>query len=279
MMPKFNQLMKPVLETCMDGSMTDHNAEIILAEKFKLTKFERKLIKSSGGERLFLNKIRWAKTHLLYAKLIKKTGPGRFSITKRGREVLELNPDVISQKFLSRYEEYRKKRSIGIRFERVWAMPNRWTFEIQPIAELLDDEIYGNVVDPFSGQSSIADMCNDLNPNSMAQCHMEAQYFLETIGSETVDTLIDDPPYSATQIARSYENIGLKATFRDTSAQFYTRYRKEIPRIVKLGGKVIKCGWETNGYPGFTLTRILLVPHGGAHNDTIVSVWQKVERI
>ena len=279
MMPKFNQLMKPVLEVCEDVTMSDHNAEIILAERFKLTKHERKLIKSSGGERLFLNKIRWAKTHLTYAGLIKRVSTGKFRITQRGKDVLELKPPEIGQKFLSRFDEYKQKRGLGIKFSRVWAMPNKWTFEIQPIAELLDEELEGFVVDPFSGNSSYADIGNDLNPNTYAPFHMEASQFLETFGNETIDTLIDDPPYSATQIARSYNNIGLKPNSKDTSSQFYTRYRTEIPRVVKLGGKVIKCGWETNGYKGFTLERILLVPHGGAHSDTIVSVWRKVERI
>ena len=279
MMPKFNALIKPVLESCAENTVTDHNVEIMLGERFKLTKFEKKQIKSSGGERLFLNKIRWAKTHLTYAKLIKKVGVGKYKITQRGLDVLEVNPSEIGQKFLSRFDEYKQKRGLGIKFERVWSMPNKWTFEIQPISELLDSEIEGFTVDPFSGHSCIADMRNDLNPNTHAHCHMEASQFLETFGNETIDTIIDDPPYSANQIKQSYDGIGLHPTSKDTSSQFYSRYRHDIPRVVKLGGKVIKCGWETNGYKGFTLERILMVPHGSAHPDTIVSVWRKIERI
>lgn len=46
-------------------------------------------------------------------------------------------------------------------------------------------------------------------------------------------------------------------------------------RIVKKGGKVISFGWNSGGIGdsyGFCKTKILLVAHGGWHNDTIVTV-------
>ena len=48
-----------------------------------------------------------------------------------------------------------------------------------------------------------------------------------------------------------------------------------ISRIVKIGGKVITFGWNSGGIGykyGFEIERILLVPHGGWHNDTICTV-------
>jgi len=38
--------------------------------------------------------------------------------------------------------------------ERVWAMPNKWTFTILPIKKLLKEEVYGDSVDPFCGENS-----------------------------------------------------------------------------------------------------------------------------
>lgn len=55
--------------------------------------------------------------------------------------------------------------------------------------------------------------------------------------------------------------------------------KKEISRIVKRGGKVITFGWNSGGIGqkyGFEIERILLVPHGGWHNDTICVVERKV---
>ena len=51
--------------------------------------------------------------------------------------------------------------------------------------------------------------------------------------------------------------------------------KTEIARIVKHGGKVICFGWTTMGIGinrGFEMQRILIVPHGGSKNDTLVTV-------
>lgn len=68
-------------------------------------------------------------------------------------------------------------------------------------------------------------------------------------------------------------------TNETTRASFWSNQKKEIGRIVKVGGKVITFGWNSGGIGskhGFEITRILLVPHGGWHNDTIVTVETKV---
>lgn len=46
----------------------------------------------------------------------------------------------------------------------------------------------------------------------------------------------------------------------------------------KAGGIVITCGWNSGGIGkkyGFEIEEILLVAHGGWHNDTIVVVDRK----
>jgi hypothetical protein PPSC2_p0296 len=59
---------------------------------------------------------------------------------------------------------------------------------------------------------------------------------------------------------------------------FWGDQKKEFFRIVKKGGKVISFGWNSGGIGksnGFKITKILLVPHGGWHNDTICTVEEK----
>ena len=63
-----------------------------------------------------------------------------------------------------------------------------------------------------------------------------------------------------------------------TQASFMSKQKKEIGRIVKLGGKAICFGWNSAGIGkkyGFSITRILMVPHGGMKNDTICTVCVK----
>jgi len=63
-----------------------------------------------------------------------------------------------------------------------------------------------------------------------------------------------------------------------TQASFWGNLKKEIGRITKNAGIVITCGWNSGGVGkkyGFELDEILLVLHGGWHNDTIVTVERK----
>ena len=64
-----------------------------------------------------------------------------------------------------------------------------------------------------------------------------------------------------------------------TQASFWSEHKKQISRIVNIGGKVICFGWNSGGIGqnyGFEMTRVLLVPHGSHHNDTICTVEVKV---
>lgn len=54
--------------------------------------------------------------------------------------------------------------------------------------------------------------------------------------------------------------------------------KEQIGRIVKPNGIVITCSWNSGGIGkkyGFEIEEILLIPHGGWHNDTIVMVERK----
>src|SRR3989304_2160315 len=274
-LPRFTEMFKPFLEEYADEKEhTIFEIEEHLAKYFNLTEEQRHTIKSSGGERLFLNKIRGVKTHLTMAQLLEKTKSNCCIITIRGKEVLQINPEKITEKFLSRYDEYRQSRR--------WCMPNKWTFQIQPIAEFLDQEIEGFTVDAFSGQSELADLRNDLNPASPSQHHMDALEFLKTLKSNSIDTVLFDPPYSPRQLSESYKNIGKPVSKQDTTNSMWSKAKDEYARVVKLGGKPICFGWNSNGLGknrGFNLERIMLVPHGSGHNDTIVTVERKIKEL
>ena len=152
-----------------------------------------------------------------------------------------------------------------IKIERVWAMPNKWTFEIKPIKELLTDEVKGVWCDPFAGKNGKewAKITNDIEDSGK-----DAYEFLVGLLPDTFDGVLYDPPYSITQ-ARMYG----KKEF--SSMKYWSDCKNEIARILKPGGKAICFGWSSMGLGknrGFEMKRILLVPHGGSRNDTIVTV-------
>lgn len=165
---------------------------------------------------------------------------------------------------------------------RAWAMPNHNTFSIKPIKQLISKYITDAVwLDPFSRESPFAEQCitNDLNPDVDADYHMEALDFLAQYDSASVDGVLFDPPYSPRQISECYKSIGRAVHMKDTQSSFYGDRKKEVGRIVKPGGIVLCFGWNSGGIGktlGFQLLEVLLVAHGGAHNDTICTVEMKL---
>lgn len=160
--------------------------------------------------------------------------------------------------------------------ERKWAMPNKNTFSIKPIKELILDELTEGIwIDPFANSNKLATITNDLNVEYDTDYHMDALDFLKLFPDNSIDGILYDPPYSPRQVSECYNNVGLSVTWDTTKSSFWSNHKREISRILKLNGKVITFGWNSGGIGasnGFSIKRILLVPHGGWHNDTICTV-------
>jgi hypothetical protein len=156
---------------------------------------------------------------------------------------------------------------------RVWAMPNKNTFDIKPIKDFIERNIkQGIVIDPFANKNRIANITNDLDASFDCDFNMDALDFLKRFEDNSIDTVLFDPPYSPRQVAESYKKLGHSVNFETTQASYWSNMKNEIARIVKFGGVCISFSWNSQGIGknrGFTMTELLLVPHGGNHNDTI----------
>jgi len=175
------------------------------------------------------------------------------------------------------------ERAIPMR--RVWAMPDSCTFNIPPIRSLVRSYLHKATVsvDPFARNKQWATYTNDLNPETAAEYHVDAGDFLQTLVGREVkaDLVIFDPPYSLHQAKECYADVGRKFMMADAqNVGRWTRERELIARLCRPGGIVITCGWNSQGVGlqhDFEQVEILLVCHGGAHNDTIVTVERKIE--
>jgi len=167
-----------------------------------------------------------------------------------------------------------------LKIRRIWAMPNRETFKIKPIKELLGR--YVNQVfwlDPFAGNNSPAGNKNDIDPQVNVVSHKDGLKYLKSIPSNSHDGCLFDPPYSPRQLSECYKKHGLSVNMKTTQASYWSNCKKEITRILKNGGYCISFGWNSMGIGkkrGFEIIEILLVPHGGQHNDTICIVETKI---
>ena len=170
---------------------------------------------------------------------------------------------------------------------RAWAMPNSSTFSIRPIevfikdniaeykgTKSIDEEIL--IIDPFcNGRTDIANINNDLNIDVEADCHMDALEFVKMFDDNSVDGVLFDPPYSARQVSECYKKMDMTVNMQTTQSSFWGNIKKEVGRIVKDKGFCITFGWNSGGIGkkyGFEIDKILLVAHGGWHNDTICTL-------
>jgi hypothetical protein len=163
---------------------------------------------------------------------------------------------------------------------RVWGMPTRWTFRIKPICELLERYVGDGRgwIDPFAGTSSLAEFRNDLNPEMPCPHHMLADEWLRGLPGTYRGGLFD-PPYSGRQVKECYSHLNRTVHRDDTNAYFYANVKRAMAPRIEPGGLVICCGWNSNGFGrglGFELEELLLVAHGSAHNDTVVTVERKL---
>lgn len=155
-------------------------------------------------------------------------------------------------------------------------MPNKWTFKIKPIKELLNCYVGDGIgwIDPYAGENSPAQFTNDINPNTPAEYHLHALDFIKSLENYKFSGAIFDPPYSLTQLKRSYGGLGISMSC-DESKRFPSNIKDALSTMMCSGGYVLSFGWNSNGMGkkrGFEIVEILLVAHGGRHNDTIVTV-------
>lgn len=157
-----------------------------------------------------------------------------------------------------------------MKMSRVWAMPSRHTFEIPPIGEFFGRWIHGVSVDPFCGHNPRTTYHNDLGYGGK-----DAVEWLNDLVAEGVkcDTFVLDPPYSPRQISECYQSIGLAVSGKDTqNANLYARVREAALPLLNDRAILLSFGWNSVGFGkkhSAIIEEILMVCHGGAHNDTI----------
>ena len=168
-----------------------------------------------------------------------------------------------------------------VKFTRLWCMPSHETFLMLPVKKLLEMYVGDGKdwIDCFAGSNSPAEHKNDLNPSAPTKYHLEAMEFINTLPRDDYAGILFDPPYSLRQVKECYDNIGKSLSFDATQDASFGKVKDIAANKIQSGGYAICCGWNTNGFGknrGFKLIEVLLVPSGGHHNDTIVTVERKI---
>ena len=106
MIPDFQSIMLPLLK--ITGDKKEHTLQEVrdsLAKYFKLPEEERLMLLAKSKQKIFDNRVGWARTYLKKAELIVYEPKGYFKITERGLKVLEEKPSKINVKYLKRFPE------------------------------------------------------------------------------------------------------------------------------------------------------------------------------
>ena len=133
------------------------------------------------------------------------------------------------------------------------------------------------LIDPFARNchhQGFDSYTNDINPRTKANYHLDALDFLDQLPSNSADFAIFDPPFSQERSKRSYGETSNVYTVPSYVKDCFAH----IARILKPGGKIMKLGFNSNrNHPSLKLLSVLIASHGGNHNDTIVTIWQRVD--
>jgi len=112
--PDYQTIMRPLLALMADGR--DHvvgDSRNALAIEFGLSPGDLEQRLPSGRDRVFRNRVGWACTYLLNAKMVERVGRGVYRITESGQEALEKHPERIDISVLKKVPGFAEFRSKG----------------------------------------------------------------------------------------------------------------------------------------------------------------------
>ena len=105
--PDFQSFFKPLLEIAADGK--EHSmkeARELIAKNMNLSEADLKELLPSGTQTKYDNRIAWAKSYFVQAKVLEAPRRAYFRITDRGLELLKKGYNRIDIKILNQYPEF-----------------------------------------------------------------------------------------------------------------------------------------------------------------------------
>lgn len=105
--PDFQSFFRPLLDLATDGE--EHSiqeAREFIAKTMSLSEEDMKELLPSATQRKFDNRVAWAKSYFVQAKVLESSGRGYFKITPRGVELHKCGHKRIDIRILNQYPEF-----------------------------------------------------------------------------------------------------------------------------------------------------------------------------
>lgn len=110
MIPDYQTLMLPVLNSAAQGSIAISTVVDKLASDYHLTDDERRTLLPSGKQTVIANRVNWARSYLKQAGLVENVRRGIFCLTDRGKKILKSDIERIDNHYLEQFPEFQAFR-------------------------------------------------------------------------------------------------------------------------------------------------------------------------
>lgn len=105
--PNFQEFFLPLLQFAADGEVHSvGDAREALAASMDISEEDRGELLPSGVQSKFDNRIAWAKSYFVQAKVLESPSRGKLQITQRGKELLGQNHKALDIPILEQYPEF-----------------------------------------------------------------------------------------------------------------------------------------------------------------------------
>ena len=111
--PKYDELMKPLLKMVRDGEAYKiKDVAAMLAKQLNLSSDDLSEMLPSGRQTVFRNRVGWAKTYMKKAGLLDSPARAMIVITETGKKVVEEDPEKIDSKYLECFPSFLDFKSV-----------------------------------------------------------------------------------------------------------------------------------------------------------------------
>lgn len=105
-LPKYEQLMLPVLELIAEGRETVLDCLPSIQSRFSLQSEQMEALLPSGKQTTISNRVHWARNYMKHAGLVAPIARGRYKVTELGQGLLDEKPSYIDKSVLERFPLY-----------------------------------------------------------------------------------------------------------------------------------------------------------------------------
>jgi hypothetical protein len=159
----------------------------------------------------------------------------------------------------------------GVKMYHIKCPLNKYTFKSTPVRIIVEKLAEGRTLNLFAGKTklNIDEVRNDLDPTMNAEYHLDAYDFVTQYKGEPFNTVLLDPAYS---IRKSIE------LYHGNKMSKFNAIKNTLSALLTDRGLVITFGYHSismGATRGFQLERVIILCHGGATHDTIISVERK----